>query len=193
LDPERPAGMRLIALLGYGQEDRRGRRRRGKPMPEKSRELAQRLKSILAEGAESDSVLPLFNHLQGGGTEQQWLIVPYEYTFSNPDDRLYGTIRIRYDLIKKKPDRVILLVNNEQGSRWWFVIEPNVSAAKTSPVQVSVFSRDQLNGGRGLVILRSKLQNLGVEIDDTIREDHDFDGFSLPGEGLNYKAVNTEG
>jgi hypothetical protein len=42
-----------------------------------------------------------------------------------------------------------------------------------------------------LDVLRLKLQNLGVKIDDTIREDQNFDGFDLPWEELSYHYVDT--
>jgi hypothetical protein len=46
---------------------------------------------------------------------------------------------------------------------------------------------------RGWRRLAQKLQNLGVETDDTIRGDEGFDGFSLPGEAGPYQRVDTEG
>ena len=39
--------------------------------------------------------------------------------------------------------------------------------------------------------LLSKLQNHGVEIDDSIYDEGEFDGFSFPEEGVAYPSVNT--
>lgn len=187
LDISSPVIEKLIHLLGYGEgnsekQDRRYKKRR---MPEKISGIAEELKkSIIESNTDEENTLQLFNHLRG--SQETWIIIPYNFSYPE-EDHLYGTIRIQYDPFQEKPGRFILIVKQKKGEIWSFIL--------STRKRLNIFcNRKQgiKRGRKDLKLLQAKLQNLGVEIDDTIREDAAFDGFSLPWEGISYTRVDTE-
>jgi hypothetical protein len=203
LDLSGPSLERLVALLGYGDrggeeenEEKQRRRRRREEEPRRRERLIDLLQAAAApDEEERGNVLQLFNHMKG--SRESWIIVPYgfEYSESSADrsrdsSRLGGTIRLRYDSRSRTLNRLVLVVS-AAGRRWSFLL-----GADREPLKLSVFvSRpvQGLNRSSFWQNLKTKLQNLGVEVDDTIREDSAFDGFSLPWEEVPYQSVNTQG
>ncbi len=181
----------LIKLLGYGEgnpeKERRFKRRK---LPAQEKDIADELKNSLIERqSEADNSLMLFNHLKGN--EENWIIIPYSFSCKEASggNVLYGTIRIQYDPFQDRPKRFVLVVNRDREEIWYF----NLCAAEKE-FKLNIFCNSNqgiVKGRAGLRDLEVKLQNLGVKIDDTIREDSNFDGFSLPDEGYLYRSVDT--
>jgi hypothetical protein len=178
----------LLPLLGYGEQEsgkKEGRKQRRLP---DSQALMQQLRSAVEEPESAEgSSLQVFNHLQG--SEASWVIIPFDYTYGS-SGRIYGSIRLRYDPWRKQTDRLIVVARTEAGRKWSFVLQKSPEDG----LELSIFAdpgdarrkvKAELEG------LRLKLQNLGVKIDDNIREDENFDGFSLPWEELSYRNVDT--
>jgi hypothetical protein len=184
IDPRSRGLEQLLLLLGYGEQDSGGQRRRRRTLdPE---QLVQQLHGEIErpESAEGSS-LQVFNHLQGD--EYTWVVIPFDYSFEGSGS-IYGTIRLRYNVRQQQTDRLIVVVRSRKGGKWSFVLlnkqEPEMFIF-ADPVDKRQNVKAELD------VLRLKLQNLGVKIDDTIREDQNFDGFDLPWEELSYHYVDT--
>jgi hypothetical protein len=203
----------LLSILGYGEQESGGKQRRRRRMSPDAGQLARQLQSeVEQQQGEQGSSLQVFNHLQGehGG----WVVIPFDYT-CNDSDRIYGTIRLRHDPQRRQTDRMVVVVRlareerstssansessagGELGGKWSFVLSGN-AGAPGSGAELTVFHDSMPAGGdrirrikAELDVLRSKLQNLGVKTDDTIREDQSFNGFDLPWEELSYQSVDT--
>jgi hypothetical protein len=173
----------LLHLLGYGEEGSEGERRRGRRRSGDPSQLAgQLLSDVERPGSGEGSSLQVFNHLRGG--EHTWVIIPLDYSFEN-SGRIYGTLRLRYHVRRKRTDRLIVAVRNAEGAKWSFLFDP-------LSLRMFIFG-DPVDRKRRaeLDVLLLKLQNLGVKTDDTIREEKNFDGFDLPWEELSYHYVDT--
>jgi hypothetical protein len=191
----------LVGLLGYGERGGRDagekRRRRGKEeqrkQPEQRKELAGLLRETISrEERGRGNVLQLFNHLPG--SRESWIVVPYGFQYRDSDSsgrgeafELRGTLRLRYGKRSSSPERLVLTAAS--GRRHWsFHLE-----GEGEPLRLTVFASQPGLSPPGWQNLKTNLQNLGVEVDDTIREDTGFDGFSLPWEEIPYQSVNTQG
>ncbi|MBN2553417.1 MAG: hypothetical protein JXB06_11645 [Spirochaetales bacterium] len=176
----------LVSLLGYGEREPEGGEEKKRRMPRDSEKMTAQLRKDIGEtaGAKGSS-LQVFNHLRCA--EHTWIVIPFRYGYE-PAGLLCGAIRLRYDVRKRRTDRMILAVRNASGDKWSFVLEN-----RREP-RLHLFG-DPSRKGREiraeLDVLRLKLQNLGVKIDDTIREDQIFDGFDLPWEELSYRNIDT--
>jgi hypothetical protein len=176
----------LISLLGYGEQEPEGGEGGKRRMSRDSEKLMGQLRKDIERttGGEGSS-LQVFNHLQGG--EHTWIIIPFRYGYE-PSGFICGTIRLRYDVRERRTERLILAVRNALGEKWSFVLEDSREP------RLFIFDEPPRKGQKGkaeLDVLRLKLQNLGVKIDDTIREEENFDGFDLPWEELPYRNVDT--
>jgi hypothetical protein len=179
VDLDSPGVAALLADLGYGRGGGR-RRRQAASRPSGPGELAQQLQQDLQNtGDGRTGALPLFNHLQP--RLEQWFVIPYSY------GEISGTIRLRRLAPALQADRLVLATDG----RWSFVLDRKEAGFRL---------RALCSGGpphprarRGWRRLAQKLQNLGVETDDTIRGDDGFDGFFLPGEAGPHRRVDTEG
>ena len=179
VDLDSPGVAALLADLGYGQTGGRGRRH-AHPWPPKPDELAEQLRRDLQKPGDGEAAaLPLFNHLQPGA--EQWFVIPYSYGEAS------GTIRLRRQAPALQADRLVLATDGP----WSFVL--NRRAAGFALQAICAEMPPSPRARRGWRRLAQKLQNLGVETDDTIRGDEGFDGFSLPGEAGPYQRVDTEG
>ncbi len=188
IDPRSRSLVRLLSLLGYGEQEsgkKEGRKRR---MPPDQKSLMQQLRSAIEEPASAEgSSLQVFNHLRG--SEASWVIVPFDYTYGS-SGRIYGSLRLRYDPWRKQTDRLIVVARTDAGSKWSFVLQKSPEdelelSIFADPFEVRRKVKAEVEG------LQLKLQNLGVKIDDTIREDENFDGFTMPWEELSYRNVDT--
>jgi hypothetical protein len=179
VDLESPGVAALLADLSYGQSGGRGRGR-ARPWPRRPGELAEELRRGARNAGDGEATaLPLFNHLQPGA--EQWFVIPYSY------GEISGTIRLRRLAPALEADRLVLAT----GGPWSFVLDRK--AASFTLRAVCAGTPPDPRARRGWHRLAQKLQNLGVETDDTIRGDDGFDGFSLPGEAGPYQRVDTEG
>jgi len=188
IDPRSRSLVQLLPLLGYGEQEsgkKKGRKRR---MPPDLQRLIEQLRSAVEEPESAEgSSLQVFNHLQG--SEASWVIIPFDYTYGS-SGRIYGSIRLRYDPWRKQTDRLIIVARTDAGRKWSFVLQKSPEDG----LELSIFA-DPVDARRRVKVevegLRLKLQNLGVKIDDTIREDENFDGFTMPWEELSYRNVDT--
>jgi len=191
----------LVGLLGYGERGGKNageeRHRRGKEeqrkQPEQRKELAGLLQETISREEQGQgNVLQLFNHLPG--SRESWIVVPYGFRYGagsagggGEDVELKGTLRLRYDSFSRTLNRLVLTAASG-GRRWSFHLE-----GEGEPLRLTVFASQPGRTLAGWQNLKTNLQNLGVEVDDTIREDTGFDGFSLPWEEIPYQSVNTQG
>jgi hypothetical protein len=174
VDLDSPGVAALLADLSYGRSGGRGRGQ-SRPWPARAEELAEELRRGARNAGDGEqTALPLFNHLQPGA--EQWFVIPYNYGEAS------GTIRLRRPAPALPADRLVLATGP-----WSFVL--NRKAAGFTLRGIRAGAPPGPRALRGWRRLAQKLQNLGVETDDTIRGDEGFDGFSLPGE----TGVDTEG
>jgi hypothetical protein len=174
MDLDSPGVAELLADLAYGQSGGRGRRQ-ARPWPGKPERLAEELRGHLRRsGGGQTAALPLFNHLQIN--PEQWFVIPYDY------GEVSGSIRLRRRSPAAEADRLVLTTDGP----WSFVLNRKDACYR---LQAICAGTPGARAHRGWRRLAQKLQNLGVETDDTIRGDEGFDGFSLPGEA----GVDTEG
>jgi hypothetical protein len=185
----------LIELLEFGEEgsENRGqgreqRQQRSKKESPGSDELVRLIKErVNAKPGAQNDLLQLFNHYKSNN--DNWLIIPYN--FETGGSLLSGTLRLLYDPYGKVTRRIVLIVNVDEGSRWSFLLQ-----RRDSKSRLHVFcnrEKHRRSGNNNLAKLQAKLQNLGVEVDDTIGEDGAFDGFSLPCEVQSFKRIDTLG
>jgi len=179
----------LVQELAFGEEDLpQGRHYRQRKMPQEARDTARELKTLLnAADSSAQNPLQLFNHLKGGG--QNWIVIPYCFAWGQGQIR--GTIRLRFQPGRQEPDPLVLSAHPGGGERWFFHLHRTPRGRS-----LQIFSNRQA-GVEGLAPslreLKTKLHNLAVEVDDTIHEEGDFDGFSLPADLPFYQGVNTMG
>ena len=182
----------LLFFLGYGEQESGGRRGRGRGMPSDTDELQRQLRRQVEQTEQGEgSALQVFNHLRGSG--DRWVVVPFEYRYEKSGG-VHGTIRLRFNRAEKL-DRMVVSIRSDSGRKWSFVLDnPQESGETKQSRELKIFC-DSVPKRRvfreRLDVLRIKLQNLGVKIDDTIREDKSFDGFDLPWEEHSYKSVDT--
>ncbi|MBA7543311.1 hypothetical protein ES705_35641 [subsurface metagenome] len=196
LEGDSPAFAGLIELLEFGEEgsENRGqgreqRQRRSKKESPGSDKLVRLLKErVNAKDGAQYNLLQLFNHFKANN--DNWLIIPYNFETSS--SRLSGTLRLLYDPYGKVTRRIVLIVNDDdEGGRWSFLLQRR--GVKSRLYLFCNRKKQRRAGNNNLAGLQAKLQNLGVEVDDTIGEDGVFDGFSLPWEGQSFKRIDTLG
>jgi hypothetical protein len=202
LDLSEEALQDLVGLLAYGdrggerEKEEKQRRRHKQEQPDREEKLVDLLRAAVArDDTDRGNVLQLFNHLKG--SLESWIVVPYGFRYQSgsatadrPAVELRGTLRLRYDSRTRTLNRFVLTAA-AAGRRWSLLLN-----AVGEPLRLTVFASrpDQnLSSSAAWQNLKTKLQNLGVEVDDTIREDSVFDGFSLPWEEIPYQSVNTQG
>jgi hypothetical protein len=185
IDLASPGVDTLLSLLGFGENSgrrREGHGRRGFAAGNAEEELRRRLAG--SQGGEQ-SPLPLFNHLRGAS--EHWVIIPFQY------GELAGTVRLLCGPPGVPTRRLVLTVNASQGGRWSFVLTRRERSEGWELHAFSDRGSHPAASRRRWQDLAQKLHNLGVNSDDTIRVDDDFDGFSLPWETLPYRGVDTTG
>ena len=175
IDPDSPGISELFSVLHFeDSEDRGGYRRRR--LPRRESEQAAAVKGELARGR-GESSLALFNALRSdAGT---WVAVPFSFHYGIHE--LEGTARFLY--VGSRPVRLALDVRG--ASSWSFLL-----SERSGERRLQVFCAAAGGGDRrvrraraGLAGLRAKLQNHGVEVDDSISDARLFDGYSAePGE-----------
>jgi hypothetical protein len=182
IDPSSSGAAALLKVLAFGQKGGEDPRRyREKPMPQTPKSVEEWTASITAPGAGRPSVLQSYNHR--AGRSQTWVVIPF--VFTSDGRRLEGTLKILYDVFRARP----LALSLSAGE-----------AALFLPLQgrrrLSVFCdspRARRAAEQGLDSLRSKFHNMGLEVDDTIKEGITFDGFSPVEEEETLPSVDTVG
>jgi hypothetical protein len=183
IDPSSSGAAALLKVIAFGQKGGEDPRRyRERALPRTARSVKEWAAGLAAEAAPRPSLLQAYNHR--AGRSQTWIVIPF--VFSSERTRLEGTVKILYDAFKAQP------------------LALSISAGEVGlylPLQgrrrsLSVFCdspRVRHAAERGLDSLRSKFHNMGLEVDDTIKEGNTFDGFSPAEEGPTLPSVDTVG
>ena len=172
IDPDSPGLEDLLAVLHFEDSGRRGGHR-GPRLPRRRRAAAAAVRDGLAR-ERGDSPLALFNALSSAvGT---WVAIPFVFRCGSRD--LVGTARFLY--AGSTPVRLALEVSAAAGGPGWgFALSERGGGRR---LQIYCASEEGRRRALSLVpTLRAKLQNHGVNIDDSINETRLFDGYS--GEG----------
>lgn len=182
-DPAGPAADRLLPVLCFGQRGGGDRRRyRGRKLPETPRAVKEHVESLAVAPSSGSSTLQAYNHTRGGS--QSWVVIPF--LFESGDRRLAGTMKILYDPFHSRP---LAFSMDTEGVGFHLPLEGKAQ-------KLSIYCDDEAlrrAAARGLDSLRAKLHNMGLEVDDTIKEGNAFDGFTPIEEGAILPRVDTVG
>ncbi|MBN1697799.1 MAG: hypothetical protein JW881_09820 [Spirochaetales bacterium] len=175
----------LVDIMRFGEDGGRKHDSKKENFHKNAEKLKEELEKQLEGGGDQENCLKLYNHMKG--SSQTWFVIPYAVRTGN--EQLTGTIRIQYNQYHKKVERCVCIVNDSSSVRWSFYIRP-----KKGKKQINIFCN---NDGKRILCekkideLRVKVRNAGVEIDDIIHKEDEFDGFSPDWEISHYKKINT--
>jgi len=186
IDPSSPGAAGLLKVLAFGQKGGDDPRRyRGRPFPETARQVKEYVGSLGRRAdapAARSSALPAYNHR--AGRSQTWVVIPFSFTAG--EARVAGTLKILFDAFAARPLALSLATSDVglylplQGRQRPLSIFADSPAVMTA-------------AARGLDTLRSKLHNMGFEVDDTVKEGNAFDGFTPIEVGESLPRVDTVG
>ncbi|MGA2641384.1 MAG: hypothetical protein ABSG21_10850 [Spirochaetia bacterium] len=183
IDPASPGAAALLRVLAFGQKGGEDPRRyRGRPLPETPRGVKEFADSIPAQTGSKSSALQAFNH--SAGRTQSWVVIPF--VFATGARKIAGTLKILFDAFKSRPLALTLATEGIalylplQGRRRSLSVYCDSERLKRAAVQ-------------GLDSLRSKFHNMGLEVDDTVKEGNAFDGFTPVEEEEILPSVDTVG
>jgi hypothetical protein len=183
IDPGSPGAASLLRVLAFGQKGGDDPRRyRGRPFPETPRSVKEYAGSLPDRDGSQPSILQAYNHR--AGRSQTWIVIPFVFTTEGA--RLEGTLKIQFDVFKERPVALAVCAPDVslylplQGRRRKLSVYTDSESVKRSVLQ-------------GLDSLRSKFHNMGLEVDDTIKEGNAFDGYSPVEEGEILPSVDTVG
>ena len=183
IDPASPGATALLRVLAFGDKGGEDPRRyRGRPFPGTPAAVKEFVQSLPADPGAASTALPAFNHSRG--KTQSWIVIPF--VFTTGAQRLSGNVKILLDAFTSRPLSLALCT---EGVAVHFPLQGNRRL-------LSVFcDSDELRRAaeRALDSLRSKFHNMGLEVDDTIKEGNAFDGFSPIEEGEILPSVDTVG
>ncbi len=175
IDPDSPGIEELLAALAFEDSGERGSYRR-RDLPRRRQDLAAGVRSGLARGGDEDS-LSLFNALRS--EQGAWVAIPFLFRYLDRD--LAGTVRLLY--VGDRPVRLALEVRSVPGSSaWGFVLSDHAGARRLKVFCGS--DRGRRQALKRIGELRTKLQNHGVEVDDSISDVRLFDGYSAEEGGV---------
>ena len=183
IDPGSPGAASLLRVLAFGQKGGEDPRRyRGRPLPDNPRAVKEYADSLPDRSASRPSILQAYNHR--AGRSQTWVVIPFAFT--SEGGRLEGTLKILFDVFKRRPLALSVCTSEIslhlplQGARRILSMYSDSEALKRAARE-------------GLDSLRSKFHNMGLEVDDTIKEGNAFDGFTPIEEGEILPSVDTVG
>ena len=185
LDPTSTGLEAVLSILSLiGQEGKQGssHRRRQKGSDGLTRMVKDRI-NRKENNSERYHPLQLFNHLVI--SDETWVISPYR--FFTGKGTYHGLIKVLLDTKGQRVKRLVLDVKTGE-SIVSFLLQQS-----RKKMRMSVFCSDS-----GLNVLLTKkisdlvsiLQNHGVECDDIIYNEEEFDGFSAPWERETYNGVS---
>ncbi len=180
--------MPLIFEDSFGRRQKEDRKRRENQSSEKREYSLKKYikRRITAVDNNNTNLLQLFNHLNA--VNDNWIAVPFGIEYDNT--RVSGTIRINIDSYKKSVKKIVIQ-SSIDGIHLSFIAH-----RKNPGYFLSVFCDSdsfKKHIKYELGNLKTKLQNLGVIIDDTILYDDYCDGFSSIRHDPVYKPVDTLG
>lgn len=183
IDPNSPGAEALLKVLAFG--DKGGddpRRYRGRPFPETPVELKGFVGALASDPESPSSALPAYNHARA--TTQSWIVIPF--VFTSGAQRVSGTLKILIDAFTSRPLAMTLCTGGLamhlplRGQRRSLSIFCDSAGLKRA-------------AERGLDSLRSKFHNMGLEVDDTVKEGNAFDGYTPIEEGEILPSVDMVG
>jgi hypothetical protein len=185
-DTTDPSTRKVMDLVEYGRDrDSSDRRRRPRDARDDARGLRETIRDSLTETEGGPDPLQVFNHKKGShGT---WIVAPYELRAG--EKRYLGTLRLLLDTISAKAVRMVLMVHSDAGNEWSFSMP--LSGGKRS---LSVYCGPEAarkRTERAVASLAADFRNLGVEVDDIIHRNDQFDGFSQGREAGPMRAIDT--
>jgi hypothetical protein len=183
IDPSSSGAAALLRVLAFGQKGGEDPRRyRGRPLPDTPSAVKEFVGSLPGEAGASSSALQAFNH--SSGKTGSWVVIPF--VFTSDAQRLAGTLKIFFDAFKSRP---LALTIATEGIALHLPL-----TGKRKVLTVYGDSPGMRRAAaRGLDSLRAKFHNMGLEVDDTIKEGNAFDGFTPVEEGEILPSVDTVG
>ncbi len=183
IDPSSPGAASLLKVLSFGQKGGEDPRRyRGRPLPDTPQSVKEYAGSLPDLAASRPSILQAYNHRPA--RSQTWIVIPFAFT--SEGERLEGTLKILFDHFKARP--LALSLSTERVALYLGLQGPRRA--------LSVYTDSNLvrrAAAKAMDTLRSKFHNMGLEVDDTIKEGNAFDGFSPVEEGEILPRVDTVG
>ena len=183
IDPGSPAGQALLPVLGFGDKGgEHPRRYRGKPLPENRSAVKEFVKGLHAAPSDRPTLLQAYNHLPA--RSQAWIVIPFAFTKSGQS--IAGTMKILLDTVRQRP---LALSLSAEGLDFHLPLQGKKRSLSIycdqSPLRRAAAA--------GLDSLRAKFHNMGLEVDDTIKDGDAFDGYSPIEEASNLPSVDTVG
>jgi hypothetical protein len=183
IDPASDGAAALLPVLGFGRKGGQDPRRyKGKHMPETPHDVAGFVSALREKPDGAGNALQAYNHLKGAS--QSWVVIPF--VFGDESQRIAGTIKLQFDPFGKRP-LAFALVTEDMSFHL-----PLAGKEK----RLSIFCDDQRlkhSAEGALDGIRSKFNNMGFEVDDTINRGNAFDGFSPIREGMALPSIDTVG
>jgi hypothetical protein len=177
----------LLPVLAFGQkggDDPRRYRRR--PLPDTPSGVKAWAAGLAGDGRGAGIAerLQAFNHARG--RSETWVVIPFSFSMGAKDEGppLAGTIRIKYDPYRARPLALSVVT---EGIAFHLPLE--------GTGKLSVYADEPLRTAAraGLDRLKSKINNMGREVDDTVNEGDGFDGFSPGSAGAGLPSVDAVG
>jgi hypothetical protein len=208
----------LLPVLAFGQKGGGDSRRyRGRDLPGSREAVKELVSSLGVDPGTEASALQAYNHTRA--VSQNWVVIPFVFhdgpaqaggspeargpgaagagagpapgppaagaPESPEDGRVSGTIKILYDPFRERAIAFSLVTGD--------VSFHLPLQGKARVLSVFCTARVRAAVARSLDSLRSKFHNMGLEVDDTINEADDFDGFSPVEDGAGFSRVDTVG
>jgi hypothetical protein len=214
------AARALLPVLAFGQKGGEDPRRyRGRDLPTTREAVKGLVSSLAADPGSRVTALQAYNHTRAAS--QSWVVIPFVFddgavqesggagkggpqgaggpeSAGGPEEtgepqspgvpntgRIVGTIKILYDPFR---DRAVAFSLVTADISFHLPLQ-----GKTRSLSVYCSARVRPAVERSLDSLRSKFHNMGLEVDDTINEADDFDGYSPGEEGTGFSRVDTVG
>jgi hypothetical protein len=191
IDPSTPGARALLPVLAFGEKGGGDPRRyRGRPLPDTPRKVREFVSGLASEPAAHDAALQAYNHVRG--KTQSWVVIPFVFTEGN--QRVNGTVKILYDPFHERPQALTLSTD-----RISFHVALRGAAEKRAAGRLgrlTLYADDEGTrraAARVLDSMRSKFNNMGLEVDDIVNDGGEFDGYSPVEEGLTLPSVDTVG
>jgi hypothetical protein len=183
IPPAGDAARELLPVLGLGQKGAGDPRRwRRQPLPDSRRAVKAFVEGLAAAPAAGSPALAAFNH--AAARSQQWVVIPFCFNAGARD--VTGTLKILFDPHRARPIALSLCAEGIafhlplQGARKRLAI-----FCDDGPIRRAAEAR--------LGRLKADFDNLGLDVDDTIREGETFDGFSPVDGGESLPSVDLVG
>jgi hypothetical protein len=183
IDPGSPGATALLRVLAFGQKGGEDPRRyRGRPLPDTPRAVKEYAESLPGQAGASSSALQAFNH--SAGKTGSWVVFPF--VFTTDARRFAGTIKILFDAFKACPLALTIVTEG-------IALHLPLTGKRRALTVYGDSQQLKRAAAQGLDSLRAKFHNMGLEVDDTIKEGNAFDGFTPVEEGEILPSVDTVG